>query len=321
MKQTNEALDVSVVVCTRNRARQLGQFLQSMAELQTPDGLAWEVLIVDNGSSDETPDVIRGFADRLPISSVREETPGLSNARNRGVDEARGAYICWTDDDVLVDPQWLAAYVDAFKRHPDAVIFGGRILPHLEAPVTPWFDELKDTWPLTNLLAKRDFGDEETPLSLANDLMPWGANYAIRAAEQRSLRYDPSLGVSPDQRRLGEEADVLFRLSLNGAKGWWVPGSKVHHLIPASRQSLEYIVQYFRSHGETLAYLDSRDDPRASGQVRGSPADLKARACSHYLGFGLWHALGRRWRSINHLRLYAIYKGAAEFKEMSRRAS
>lgn len=314
MTRPDAIVDISVVVCTRNRARQLGDFLQSVVALRVPEGLSWEILIVDNGSSDDTPEVVQSFADRLPIRSTHEEQAGLSNARNRGVEVARGRYICWTDDDVVLDPEWLSAYVTAFERHPEAAYFGGRILPRLQAPVTPWFERLKDTWPLTYLLAKRDFGDEEMRLSAEGGHLPWGANFAIRTEEQRSLRYDPMLGVSPEQRRLGEESDVLVKLDASGAQGWWVPGSKVHHLIPAQRQSLKYIVQYFRSHGETLAYLEAKNDPRAGAHANGTVSSLKVRAVLHSVGFGFWHALGRRWRSIRHLRLYAIYSGAADFK-------
>jgi len=105
---------VSVVVCTRNRADQLGEFLQSAAGLTVPPGLAWELIIVDNGSSDHTAEVVESFASQIPVRCVREDKAGLSNARNRGVDEAKGDYICWTDDDVKLDPKWLSAYVAAF---------------------------------------------------------------------------------------------------------------------------------------------------------------------------------------------------------------
>src|SRR5579864_5913338 len=120
--------EISVIICTRDRAAQLASVLATACALKVPEGLSWELCVVDNGSSDSTPQVVREFSETLPIRYIREDVPGLSNARNRGVDEARGRYICWTDDDVEIDPEWLSAYAEAFRRHPDAAVFGGRIL-------------------------------------------------------------------------------------------------------------------------------------------------------------------------------------------------
>ena len=249
-------LDITVVICTRNRASQLQNALASAALMKVPDGLRWEVLVVNNGSSDNTAEVALSFTDRLPIRVVREDTAGLSNARNRGVAEARGRYICWTDDDVLLDSGWLAAYAAAFKRHPEAAVFGGRISPVLGAPTPAWFARLADYWPLTTLQAKRDFGNTPVPLDFAAGVTPWGANYAVRTAEQWRVRYEPALGVSPHQRRVGEEAEAIHQILRAGASGWWVPGAEVRHIIPAQRQTLRYVYDYFRASGETIAYLE-----------------------------------------------------------------
>src|SRR5688500_3500637 len=97
-------MQVTVIICTRNRADQLRRTLESAAAVDTPEHVSWELLVVDNGSTDHTPEVVESFSGRLPIRRVSEPEAGLSNARNRGVAEAKGDYICWTDDDVLIDP-------------------------------------------------------------------------------------------------------------------------------------------------------------------------------------------------------------------------
>ena len=117
---------VSMVVCTRNRAALLDDMLVTATRLRLPAQLDWELLVVDNGSTDSTGEVIRRYQDRLPIRHVEEPRIGISHARNRAVSEGRGRYLCWTDDDVRLDPDWLAAYLAAFERHPEAAVFGGR---------------------------------------------------------------------------------------------------------------------------------------------------------------------------------------------------
>lgn len=249
-------LEVSVIICTRNRAQQLSAVLDSAVQLEVPAGLQWEFLVVDNGSTDHTEQVIRSYADRLPLRYCREDTPGLSNARNCGVRNARGRYICWTDDDVLMDRRWMAAYVEAFRAHPEASIFGGRVLPRLEGGAAPqWFVDQHLKMPIASPMAYRDLGDAPLQLGFKGNRVPYGANFAVRTAEQRAALYDPDLGVSPTHKRLGEEVDVIYRMMKAGATGWWVPGSVVHHIIPPGRQSAAYIYEYYFLAGATTAHL------------------------------------------------------------------
>lgn len=316
------APEISVVVCTRNRAAQLEQFLTSMAALKVPAGLMWEVVVVDNGSTDNTAEVVEQFADRLPVRRAFEPEAGLSNARNRGVAEARGAYICWTDDDVELDDGWLAAYAAAFKRHPEADLFGGRILPVLEDPTPEWFGRLAHRWPLTPLLAERNFGDQPQPLDFAAGRIPWGANYAVRTSVQRRHAYDPKLGVSPLQKRLGEEAEVIFRIMSAGGAGWWVPGATVHHIIPAKRQSLAYLREYYFASGETIAYLahaypqgHHMQGSRAAGLARHSDLHLRVRRVIVSMLYEAFRFAGLSLRSLYYAREQAVISGILAYRQ------
>src|SRR4051812_25844630 len=104
-------LRFTVAICTWNRSALLAQALEQMTRLQVPAGVTWEVIVVNNNSSDVTDTVIASFEGRLPIRRVFEPAQGKSHALNRAVAESRGDYILWTDDDALVDEGWLAAYV------------------------------------------------------------------------------------------------------------------------------------------------------------------------------------------------------------------
>lgn len=321
MSDVPRELEVTVAICTRNRAPQLAEMLTSMVGLETPDGLEWELLVVDNGSTDGTRQVVEGFADRLPTRWVLEPEAGLSNARNRAATEARGRYICWTDDDVVVDRRWLAAYVEAFRAHPDADVFGGKVLPQLQGPTPAWFGELADRWPLTVLLAKRDFGDQPQPLDLKAGRTPWGANYALRTAAQRQHRYDPQLGVSPNHKRLGEEAEVIFQIMSAGGTGWWTPGSKVTHIIPTRRQTVDYVHEYFFSSGETLAYLEATYSgphhmaAHPSQALASEPSwRLKARRLVASVGYRVAQMAGLKLRSLYFQKDQAVVGGILAYR-------
>lgn len=310
-------VDITILICTRNRAPQLRNVLSSAAQMRVPEGLRWELVVVDNGSSDDTTDVSLSFADRLPIRVVREDVAGLSNARNRGVDEARGQYICWTDDDVLIDADWLSAYADAFARHPEAAVFGGRIIPVLEPPTPDWFARLADAWPLTTVLAKRNWDDAPVPLDFDSGLSPWGANFAVRTHEQRQVRYEPELGVSPHQKRLGEEAETIYRILKSGASGWSVPSAVVHHMIPPRRQSLSYVFEYFGSYGETVSFVEHAwpgrhhmaTNSRELERIRRSPFMQSALIGLNAILFAATWMFGAKRRSLQFLMRSGFYVG------------
>ena len=100
-------------------------------QLTLPPGLDWELVVVNNNSPDDTDRVIAAHTGQLPIVRVFEGKQGHCHARNAAVAAARGDFLVWTDDDVLVPPDWLTHYLDAAARHPEAAVFGG--------PVRPWF--------------------------------------------------------------------------------------------------------------------------------------------------------------------------------------
>ena len=270
---------------------------------------------MDNGSSDNTAAVVQSFAAKLPIRRVSEPEAGLSNARNRGVLEAAGEYICWTDDDVLIDPQWLGAYATAFDRHPDAAYFGGPIELALESPTPRWFEENRAV--LGPMLAERQLGDQPIQFDPAIELIPYGANYAVRSREQRRYTYDPNLGVSPNQRRVGEETTLLVALDQSGCKGWWVPEARVLHIIPADRQSVESLFALQCSIGESVAYLARRRSPTLvrrsmrfrSPHVAGAPLHLWLLMTTHLMASRALRLIGVCSWVPQWLR-YGFYKGA-----------
>ena len=239
------SLHVTVAICTWNRCSALEQTLHGLSRLAAPADATWELLIVNNNCSDRTDQVIRAFEGRLPVRQVLEPRSGLSHARNRAVAEARGAYILWTDDDVTVCRDWLVEYIRAFRRWPDGSIFGGPIEPCFDGTPPDWLVEIYPA--IAGVYAARDFGPEPMPLS--RDVIPWGANYVIRADAQAKHLYDPDLGYRPGRLVGWEETEVILALLAGGAKGWWVPGAALRHHVPKQRQTTKYLRTHFYNRG------------------------------------------------------------------------
>jgi len=248
VRQPGDETRMTVVICTWNRAPLLRQTLEGMLGLRVPEGLAWELLVVNNNCTDETSSVLAHFRNRLPLREIREPRPGKSHALNRAVDDAVGEYLLFTDDDVLVDPDWLAAYALAFQRHPEAALFGG--------PIRPWFEGEPPAWLVSAFhqvefaYATLDLGD--APISLKGQVGPLGANMAVRLRDQRQHRYDPGLGPRPGSGLRGEETAMVKRLFEAGAVGYWVPEAQVRHFIPRARQTTRFLREWYQGWGEYL---------------------------------------------------------------------
>ncbi len=246
-------MKILVVICTYNRAHMLREALDSLVNLKPPQSADWSVLVVNNRCTDTTDQVIAEFADRLPIYRTYQPIQGLSNARNAAIASehvAQADYIIWTDDDVQVDPDWLCAYESGFRSHPESCLFGGNVTAVFEKDPPKWLLQGWDTF--KDAYAVRDF-DDSFPLQASGLKIPYGANFAVRAAEQRQFAYDPMLGVVGDKWQGGEETSLMRELLTQGHTGWWISGATVRHFIPERRTQLAYLGKYFRGQGRTEA--------------------------------------------------------------------
>jgi len=258
-------VQVTVAICTRDRCELLERALDALASVEVPIGLEWEVVVVDNGSRDATASVIARYAALLPLRGLVERPAGLSRARNAAVQAARGAYVLWMDDDVLVERQWLRAYTDAFARCPDIAFFGGPIDPLFEGEPPRWLAGALPS--VRNAYAAIDLGRE--PVALDGDTLPYGANFAVRCIEQRRHRFDPALGRRGARMYAGEEWAIMQALLAEGARGLWVPAARVRHIIPRDRQSVGYLRRYYFWNGASLAIVrKSRDERMLFGRPR-----------------------------------------------------
>ncbi|MGH7120212.1 MAG: glycosyltransferase family 2 protein [Acetobacteraceae bacterium] len=300
----------TVAICTLNHAESLRRMLESLVAIAIPDHIGWEVVVVNNGCTDHTSEVVAQFANRLPLRLEVEPERGLSRARNCAVDAAQGDYMVWTDDDVVLDPGWLAGYTSAFRRYPTAAVFGGPVFPRYEPPVPRWI--LESETMLRGVFGNWNIGDQERPLWDAKNVyyMPCGPNFALRTAEQRKFRYNLQLGMAPGQNRRGEEIDVLERVRVSGASGYWVPGARVEHCARRDMQTIRYVTDYYRSSGETDAFLWGRP---AGPAWFGVPRWLWRQSIEGWLLFHLLRPVAPAPVWIRHLRAYNTAWGAVRY--------
>lgn len=227
---------ITVAVCTRDRADVLRQSLAALrAEVgEAPEDVA--VLLVDNGSTDETSAVSADLAASWPaFRTVSEPTPGLSWARNRALAESTSDWIVYLDDDAFVWKGWVTALREVVSR-PEVRLAGGPIAPRFEAPPPPWFDA--DS-------VRRTFG-EEGPLSDSAAREGFsGGNLAVHRDTLAALGgFDTGLGMIAGRLGLGEETDLAARLvERYGNATWHAPQMGVDHLEPAWKQRPGYVLR------------------------------------------------------------------------------
>lgn len=256
---------VTVLICTWNRSRLLEQTLQQMTSLRAPSNGDWELLVVNNNCTDETESVLERFMGRLPLRHLLEPKQGKAYALNLGLREARGELIVFTDDDVLVDPNWLVELCSAADRWPEASFFAGRVDPWFEIPPSPALAKALDA--VADGFCGIDLGSNERYLTV--DESPKGANMACRRKSIESLFFDPQFCPSGNIKLFGEETVFCNQIRSNGGRGLWVPGAILKHYVPAERLGFRYLKSFYYGLGQCYVRLGKlADGPRIAGVPR-----------------------------------------------------
>jgi glucosyl-dolichyl phosphate glucuronosyltransferase len=244
---------VTIIICTYNRSESLRDTLDSFRKMVVPQGIKWEVLVVDNNSKDDTKHVVDNFIKKnnsITINYLFEPIQGKSHALNKGIQTANSEFIVFTDDDVVVDKDWLKIICETFiKFNADCV--GGRIFPIWGAKRPDW---LKDS--LLNILAILDLGCECIEFKNGDNIMLYGANFAFRKKffNDHGL-FDTKLGPKGAFGR-GED-EMIFKklLSVNG-KAMYNPDIVVYHKIPIERLVKSYFRKWCLHSSKSLAQLE-----------------------------------------------------------------
>jgi len=239
--------ELTILVCTYNRAGLLAGALESL-ENQSLARDRFEVIVVDNGSTDDTVQVVSRCAERgeIDLRYVRESELGLDAARNRGIREAGGETIAFLDDDARARYDWAAAILEGFRLH-DAPILGGRVDLVWEIPRPSWFSDV-----LLRYLIHCDYGPEAVEVTSP----PWlyGTNVAFRKSlfqEIGLFRLD--LDRKGDSLMGGGDTEFFVRARARGRRLLYVPTLVVRHLAPAIRLTRRFFRERLFYSGYTRA--------------------------------------------------------------------
>ena len=241
-------MDISVIICTYNRADLLSSCLRSLC-MQKGVDFSWEVIVVDNNSDDHTKEVIKQYTGVLPnLKYVFEPKQGISFAKNRGVRASCGDILAFTDDDVVVDVGWLKNIKSFFDKNHDAFCVGGKILPLWEVNPPKWLT--KNFYPYLALL---DIGESVVEMK-SPDL--WGANLSLRReAFDKYGPFNEKVGRKAKQLYSGEETLLLDNILKDKKKIFYVPWIKVKHFVPKERINKTYFRKWKFYHGKTKAVI------------------------------------------------------------------
>jgi len=264
---------ISIIICTYNRAALLADVLQSVVE-QSLDKSLYEVIVVDNNSTDDTTLVGNRFAARYAnLRLCSEPRQGLSHARNRGWQEAKGSYVAYLDDDCKAPAHWLAVAQEVIYQIAPAV-FGGPYFAYYQTPKPAWYQDRYGSW---------------QPANCAGPIEPealHGGNLLLqRALLQEVDGFDPTLGMNGSQLAYGEETALLLQLHASHptALFYYEPRLVIHHLVRAEKMRLRWRFHQRFVHGQAVYRVMKQHGRRKAGRV-----ELAVRMLAHLLAL-FWH--------------------------------
>jgi GT2 family glycosyltransferase len=232
---------ISVVVCTYNGGRTLEQCLQSLEALDYPD---YEVIVINDGSTDSTPDILKRFPN---VRAIHQPNQGLSAARNAGLRAAGGSLIAYTDDDCFADPDWLTHLVDQLQRSGAAGVGGPNLTP-------------EDGWLPACVAAAPGQPTHVLESDQVAEHIP-GCNMLFRREALEAIN-----GFDPQYRKAGDDVDVCWRLQ---AAGYWITFAPAAFVWHHRRQGPRAYLRQQGGYGEAEALLQFKHPERFTGRGEG----------------------------------------------------
>lgn len=263
--------DISIVVCTYNRCKSLNVTLDSLLDQNINGSCEYEIIVVDNNSTDQTKEVVEGYLSKFEgrLRYTFEFNQGLSFARNKGIQEAKGSIVAFTDDDTIVDQKWVQTiYVCAKEIDFDAL--GGRIMPVYPSNTPSWVKNNADL--LCGPVLCHDYGEETKEYT--QPMTPiFGANMAFkREIFEKYGMFRTDLGAG--RGTMGEDTEFVNRLSKDSKKIYYCGKALVWHPAITERMSLGYIARWNIDYGKYCVVKEDGVFDKSIISYRGIPRYL-----------------------------------------------
>lgn len=254
MESLKEQPKVSSIVCTYNRQDSILQCLEALSH-QSLEPKGYEVIAVDNGSKDATPDLIKGFIQTHPtmqMTYVFEEKQGLSHARNTGAKVAKSNILTYIDDDAIADPHLLEEILRVFTQHPSAGCVGGRIDLSLPQDLPWWYSDA-----LAGYFS--GFELQATTITKISEVwqLPYGANFSVaKKALLEMGGFSIHLGRKGNDFSGGEETELAYRIAAQGYDLYYNPFAVVTHYIKKERMNLKHMIRSAQASAKVWVYME-----------------------------------------------------------------
>jgi GT2 family glycosyltransferase len=219
-------VQLTVLIATRNGEHVLPRTLGGYRRISAPS-VGWKIVVVDNGSTDSTPEIIESFKKDLPLEMLEQPVAGKSRALNTGIEAVEGRLVVLTDDDAIPSPSFLEAWAQFLAERGNYALYGGTIEPLFEAPPPKWLIETKQHFALM-------FGERNLPEGPIEPGEIYGGNMAVRRSVlDQGFRYDEDIGPNGTDPNcpMGGETEFCRRIALSGVGCWFASKPRVQHIV------------------------------------------------------------------------------------------
>jgi glycosyltransferase involved in cell wall biosynthesis len=243
-------MDISIIICTYNRAALLDQTLKSLRQQNLPPHLQIELIVVDNASKDATRETVESWIGKIPfeVRYFYEAQQGKSFALNTGIEASKGNWVYFTDDDVILDPNWISEMHQATRQYPEAHGFGGRVIPEWPDNLPDWFGT-EPPYRLSAVIPFTNMGNEVR--AFRNDEATMGCNCAFsREIFDQGFRFRTDLGFVGKSQIAGEDTEFAFELMRQGYRILYTPNAVIYHPVIADRMTKTYVRNRYNTYGQ-----------------------------------------------------------------------
>lgn len=295
---------VSILFATYKRGEILRITLDSFVRLEHCP-FNYEIIIVDNACENHIEALVNSYKKQLPITYLQESKPGKNSALLTGLKKAQGDVLIFTDDDVIVEPNWLVEFFAGICRLPEYDLFGGKILPHLAEGMRDDLALLQGEGSfIKSAYVIADWNLPEGPIKVGHI---WGPNMAVRRRVfDAGIQFDPNIGPNGGNYIMGSESDFLNRAAGQGFNGAYIPSACVKHQIRPEQLNVEWLAgRAFRWGRGSVR----RIKPNSKYKLMNAPIYLYRKFIRDYVSY-LYAILVKRSDAVEKMIAFNITKGS-----------